>query len=319
MELTFSYKYANLLILLVGLIIILYLLSKHSAKKRVLRFGNFEVLEKVIGRKILGVGIVPIILRTIAFTLIVIAISDPVLIYGQYVANTDFVLAVDTSSSMLTPDYPPNRLEVAKEVAIDWVKELENTKIGIVTFAGKSYVKLQPTSETDIIVEKLKEISLESPAGTAIGEALVTSTALLADSKKNRTVILITDGRNNVGVPVNDSIKTLVSNHIRVIAIGIGSVENITITNATRPEGINENATIAEFPDLDEITLQNIANKTSGLYFKILNKTSFEEAMKAGLEYKKSTIRPVTYLLLLACAVLLIEWALEITKYRALP
>lgn len=316
MELTFSYKYANLLIVLIGLIIILYLLSRKSVKKRVLRFGNFEVLEKVMGRKILGMDIIPIILRIIAFTLIVIAISDPVLIYGEYVANTDFVLAIDTSSSMLTPDYKPNRLEVAKEVSINWVNKLENTNIGIVTFAGKPYVKLQPVSDKEKIINTLKEITLESPAGTAIGDALVTATGLLADSEKNRTIILITDGRNNVGIDVNDSVETLVSNHIRVIAIGIGSRMNAT--NLTKPEGL-ENATVAEFPDLDEESLKYIANQTDGLYFKILNKTSFEEALEAGLEYKEATIKPIVYLLLLTCAVLLIEWAFEITKYRALP
>ena len=316
MKLIFTYEYLNLLLILVGLVIMVFLLSKKFSKKRTMIFGNYETLEKTMGRKIFSVSLVPLILRIIAFTLIIITISDPRLIYGQYVAGTDFVMAIDTSSSMLTPDFQPNRLEAAKEVYMEWLDEIEKTKIGVVTFAGQAYVKTGLTDDPSQLKKIMRDIKLEQPAGTALGDALITSTSLLYSSERNRTIILTTDGIGNMGIGVNESLKTLKENGIRVIVIGIGTKqENITVyDNAT-----DSNTTYARFPELDEDSLKMIANETGGLYFVVSNKTALADALKAGIKYKEAVISPTFYLLLLVCFVLLIEWGLEITKYRPLP
>jgi len=316
MRLIFTYEYLNLLLILIGLVVIVFLLSKKFSKKRTMIFGNYEILEKTMGRKIFSVSIVPLILRIIVFTLIIIAISDPRLVYGQYVANTDFVMALDTSSSMLTPDFTPNRLEAAKDVYLEWLDNIEKTNIGIVTFAGQAYVKTSLTDDPNELKKTMKRVKLEQPAGTAIGDALITSTSLLHSSERNRTIILTTDGISNMGIGVNESLKTLKENGINVIVIGIGTKqENVTVyDNET-----DTNTTYAKFPDLDEDALKMIARETSGMYFVVSNKTALSEALKAGIKYKEAVISPTFYLLLLVCFVLLIEWGLEITKYRPLP
>lgn len=316
MKLIFSYEYMNLLLILIGIVVLLYLLSKKFSKKRILLFGNYETLERTMGRKIFPASIVPIALRIIVFSLIIITMSDPQLVYGQYIANTDFVMAIDTSSSMLTPDFEPNRLEAAKDVYLEWLDEIQKTNIGIVTFSGKAYVKTELIDDQNELKGIMEDLKLETPAGTAIGDALITSTALLHDSKRNRTIILTTDGINNMGVTINESLDTLRENNIKVIAIGIGTrKENITIVD----NRTNSNKTIAKFPDLDEDALKEIAESTGGKYFVVSNKTALSDALKSGIKYKEAVIRPTFYLLLLTCFVLLIEWGLEITKYRPLP
>lgn len=320
MNLTFSYQYSNLLIILIGIVLLFYLFSRRLSKKRVITFGNFEVLEKVTGRKILTPSIIPLILRILALFLIIISISNPKLTYMSSSSDTDYVLAIDTSSSMLTPDLTPNRLEVAKDISSEFIKSLENTKIGIVTFAGKAYTKTGLTDDTTKLELIIDDINVETPAGTAIGDAIITSTSLLAgqEDNKNKTIILITDGRNNVGVPLNQTIETLKSNHIKVYTIGIGG--NISKMNITIPSEMKEkNATVAEFPNLDENTLKYIANQTGGQYFRVTDVQSFRDALKSTIKQKRVTIQPTFYLLLSACIVLLIEWSLEVTKYRILP
>ena len=320
MNLTFSYQYSNLLIILIGIVLLFYLFSRRLSKKRVITFGNFEVLEKVTGRKILTPSIIPLILRILALFLIIISISNPKLTYMSSSSDTDYVLAIDTSSSMLTPDLTPNRLEVAKDISSEFIKSLENTKIGIVTFAGKAYTKTGLTDDTTKLELIIDDINVETPAGTAIGDAIITSTSLLAgqEDNKNKTIILITDGRNNVGVPLNQTIETLKSNHIKVYTIGIGG--NISKMNITMPSEMKEkNATVAEFPNLDENTLKYIANQTGGQYFRVTDVQSFRDALKSTIKQKRVTIQPTFYLLLSACIVLLIEWSLEVTKYRILP
>ena len=316
MRLIFTYEYLNLLIILVGLVIILFLLSRKFTKKRTMIFGNYETLERSMGKKIFSVSIVPLILRIIVFVLIIITISDPRLVYGQYVANTHFVMAIDTSSSMLTPDFTPNRLEAAKEVYLEWLDSIEKTKIGIVTFAGQAYVKTSITEDSNELKKIMKSIKMEQPAGTAIGDALITSTSLLYSSERNRTIILTTDGISNMGTNINESLKTLKENGISVIIIGIGTKqENVTVYDGIA----NESRTYARFPDLDEDVMKTIAEETGGMYLVATNKTALKDAMRAGIKYKEAVIDPTFYILLLACFVLLIEWGLEITKYKPLP
>ena len=209
MDIVYSYKYINFLVLLLGLVIIIYFISKRFAKQRLLKFGNFEVLEKVTEKGIIPGDIIPLIFRILMVILIVMALSEVELTQEVYLAKTDFVLAIDTSSSMLTPDYKPNRLELAKKTVIEWLSKLKNTRVGVVTFAGRSYLKTEPTSNLEKVREIIEKITSEKPAGTAIGEALITSSSLLQGSERNKTVILITDGRNNIGVSINESLKSL--------------------------------------------------------------------------------------------------------------
>ncbi len=317
MEVTFSYKYMNLLILLIGLVIILYFISKRFTRERMLKFGNFEVLEKISQPGKIPIDFLSLLMRILTISLIVIAISNVEIAREEFISNTDFVLAVDTSSSMLTPDYEPNRLELAKNSAIDWIRRLKDTRVGVVTFSGRSYTKIEPTTDLERVENIIRGISLEHPAGTAIGESLITASSLLHGSDRNKTIILITDGRNNIGVDINESLKLLKEEGIRIIAIGIGSKKKGSIR--VPAELVGKNATASEFPELDEETLLYIANETNGEYFYIEDPESFRRAFESGVKLRRVTKNINDYLLLAACAILMIEWAFDITKYRVLP
>lgn len=319
MDWEINYRYINLLILLIGLVILIYFLSKRFAIKRVITFGNFEVLEKAMGGKpVIQIGLITLFLRILALTCIVIAISDIKMVREEYVSTTDFILAIDTSSSMLTPDYEPNRLELAKKSSIEWLRKLKNTRVGVVTFAGKSYMKIEPTTDLERVENIISRLSFERPAGTAIGEALITSSALLKEeSGRNKTIILITDGRNNIGVNITESLKPLKSTNISIYAIGIGGKGEKPIT--VPPELMGKNATETGFPELDEETLKFLVNETNGKYFYIDDPESFKEALESGVEYQKVTKSLTFYVLLAVCVILLIEWAIDVTKYRPLP
>jgi len=218
---------------------------------------------------------------------------------------------------MLTPDYEPNRLELAKNSAIDWIRRLKDTRVGVVTFSGRSYTKIEPTTDLERVENIIRGISLEHPAGTAIGESLITASSLLHGSDRNKTIILITDGRNNIGVDINESLKLLKEEGIRIIAIGIGSKKKGSIR--VPAELVGKNATASEFPELDEETLLYIANETNGEYFYIEDPESFRRAFESGVKLRRVTKNINDYLLLAACAILMIEWAFDITKYRVLP
>jgi len=316
-QIEISFRYINLLILLLGLVIILYILSKKYARKRILKFGNFEVLEKVAGKKLFPRDLIPLFLRILAIVLIILVISDLVLVREEYVARTDFILAIDTSASMLTSDYEPNRIEFVKRTAIDFISKLKNTKVGVITFSGKAHARLKPTSDMHEVERTLRKIQFESPAGTAIGDAIVVSESLFDESERNRSIILVTDGRNNIGRNITEALKALNESNTRIYPIGIGSKVEEEITIPSGLEGLN--ATPAKFPNLDEDMLGLLANKTDGKYFIIDDEDSFKSAFETGLDFKEVSTEPTLYLMLILCIILLIDWGLEITKFRALP
>ncbi|MBN2251842.1 MAG: VWA domain-containing protein [Candidatus Altiarchaeota archaeon] len=295
----------------------IYFISKRFTRQRTLRFANYEILEKVYTPTRMHVAFIPMILRILAISLIILALSDIELTGEGYVANTDFVLAIDTSSSMLTPDYEPDRLTLAKKSSMDWIRKLEETRIGVVTFAGGSYTRIKPTNDLEAVEKTIERMSLDKPAGTAIGEALITASSLLHGSERNKTIILITDGRNNIGVNITEALRSLKNDDIRVIAIGIGSREGEDIT--VPPELAGQNVTAAEFPGLDEESMRHISNETGGKYFYINDEDSFKMAFESGVETRNVTKEVKNYFLIAACIILLMEWAFEITKYRPIP
>lgn len=316
-DLSGIYEYINLLVLLLGIVIILYLVSKRFARKRVLRFGNFEILERVTGKKVVPPEIIPLILRILAMFLIVLVISGVYITKEKYVSKTDFVIALDISGSMLTKDYEPDRLEFVKETCIGILGKLKNTRVGLITFSGKAYIKLRPTSDMEMVIREIRNIKSGKSPGTAIGDALIVSHSLFEENNRNKSIILITDGINNMGTNITEAIESINSSEIRIYAIGIGTRENRSVSIPPELKGLN--ATIAKFPNLDIKTLVDLANKTNGEYFIIDNKESLKRAFESGLEYKETKTKQDLFILLALAVILLIEWGFEVTKYRSLP
>ncbi|OYT27170.1 MAG: hypothetical protein B6U97_02180 [Candidatus Altiarchaeales archaeon ex4484_96] len=320
-QIVYSDKYINLMVLLLGLVLVLYFLSRLSARKRVLTFGNFETLEKVLGKKMLPWSFFILLLRILAIIVVVLILSDVEVIQDGYIAKSDFVLAIDTSASMMTPDYEPTRLGLVKEALIDWIGKVEGTKIGLVTFSGRAYVKTKPTFDMEELAEQINNLHWEEPAGTAIGDAIVSSASILngADisSRRNNTIILVTDGRNNAGVNISAALDSINESQIKILAIGVGSKTGIE--SEVPPELRALNATASEFPNLDTVMLKRIANETKGDYEIIDDEDSIKHAFETALEYRKVTKSLDKEMLLVLAVLLLADWAFEITKYRPIP
>ncbi len=317
MEISFTLEHTNILIILIGMVIILYLLSKKFSKKRALRFGNFETLQKVAGKKLLSYSIIPIIIRIFALILIILSLSNPIITITTPSSDIDYVLAIDTSSSMLTPDITPNRLEATRITALDFVKENYASNIGIITFSGEAHIETKLTKDTAKLTEIIKELNIDNTGGTAIGEAIITSLSLLSETENNRTIILITDGRNNKGLEINKTYPSIEEKKIKIISIGLGNKINESIQMPKELEGLN--ATVAKFPSINEEALMELANKTEGTYYKITSLAEFKDAMKKSTHQKDLIISIQFYLLILACITLLFGWSLELTKYRVIP
>ena len=237
---------------------------------------------------------VPFALRCGALALIVVAIARPQ--SAKHYTNTttegiDIVLAVDVSTSMLAKDFTPDRLSVAKEVASEFISDRTGDRIGLVVFAGESYTQSPLTTDQSSLQTLLGRISsgvIED--GTAIGNGLATSINRLRESEaKSKVVILLTDGVNNRGeISPLTAAKIAKEMGIKVYTIGIG--RRGTAPYPVFDERGREVDVVNMKVEIDEKILRNIAEQTSGEYFRATDKQTLEAVYERINQLEKSKV-----------------------------
>lgn len=316
MKLIFTDQYANILLLLNGLAILLYIAAKKKNQQRAMTFGNYETLQKVAGNNFLKTSNIIFITRILALTFLIIGISSPVIVSEVTKADSDYVIAIDSSSSMLSGDLKPNRFEASKRISKQFISNFgNNTKVGLVSFSGKTTKEQEMASNMNTVKQSIDNIMIGSTAGTAIGDALSMSVSMLAGNSRPKTVVLITDGRNNVGSSVDEAVTMGVSQNVTINTIGIGE-RNQSLSDFETVDG--ENASRAIYPNLNTTQLSAISNRTGGKFVTASNETELRNAL-INLEKSESERDISQIFILLAAAILLLEWLLGSTKYNVIP
>ena len=264
----------------------------------------------------------PALLRTAALCLIVVCIARPRSSSQTEKVDTegiDIILAMDVSTSMLARDFNPDRINAAKDIAIEFISQRPTDRMGIVVFAGESYTQCPLTTDRSTLINLMKEIQtglIED--GTAIGNGLATSVARIAESDaKSRVIILLTDGVNNSGEIAPDTAAEIAYTYgVRVYTIGVGA-NGMAPYPVMTPWGMEmQNVQV----EIDEDLLKRIAQTTGGRYFRATDNTKLAEiyAEINQMEKARTTIDsfPVYKKLylkyaLLALALLLLEFVLR--------
>ena len=272
------------------------------------------------------------VLRILSLALIVMALARPQTMDVSTRTKTnkgiDIVMAIDISSSMLAQDLKPNRLTALKRVAASFVDDRMSDRIGLVIYAGESYTKTPITSDRAIVKNALGEIQFEGliEDGTAIGMGLATSVNRLKDSRaKSKVIILLTDGVNNSGfIDPKIASELAVEYEIKTYTIGLGSNGTARAPIGLLPNGkFQYGMTKVE---IDEELLKTIAEKTGGLYFRATDNKKLEEIYEEINKLEKTEIEEFKYynydekfrpLILLALALLFIEWLMRNTLFRS--
>ncbi|MGD8281383.1 MAG: VWA domain-containing protein [Gemmatimonadota bacterium] len=214
---------------------------------------------------------IPGILRGLALCALVVAAARPqtgLTSESVLTEGIDIVLALDISSSMLAEDLEPNRLEAAKSVAADFVAGRRNDRIGLVAFAGQAFTQVPLTLDYSVVTTLVGELDPSMiEDGTAVGMGLATAVKRLeASDAASKVVILLTDGRNNRGEigPVTAA-RAAQALGVRVYTIGAGSrgTARVPVNDPLRGRVY---ATMRV--DIDEQTLQEVADVTGGQYFR---------------------------------------------------
>lgn len=315
MELVFSYEYAPLLGLVLGLMFGITIYSRKMQKARAMRFGNYETLEKVAGGNFLRSGNLLTFVKLAAITSLIVGVSGPQLVQESSVADANYVIAIDSSSSMFTTDIEPTRFEAAKQISQGLIDEMTNeTRVGLVSYSGSVDIVSEVSSDLEGIDLSIKNMSIGEEAGTGIGDAVVSSSTLIQNSSAPRKVVLITDGENNVGSSVNESIRFANTHNVSVYTIGLG-------TDQTGDQyGVIEgnNATRADFANLNEEELQRLSNSTGGESIFVTNNTEVEPGF-VGIFEKEVSTDFSTFFIFLGAVLLIVEWVLKSTDFEVIP
>ncbi|MBL4593660.1 MAG: VWA domain-containing protein [Flavobacteriales bacterium] len=240
-----------------------------------------------------------IVLRSIAIAALITALARPQTSLSWQDVTTegiDIIIALDISSSMLSKDFKPNRLEASKEVAMDFISERPYDRIGLVIYAGESFTQCPLTTDHDILLNLFS--SLENGIiedGTAIGMGLATAVNRLKDSEtKSKIVILLTDGSSNRGsIPPSTAAEIAREFGIRVYTIGVGTngMAKTPVAIDYRGDYVYEMREVV----IDEKTLIEIAEIADGKYFRATNKNSLEDVYHEIDKLEKSKIEVTEY------------------------
>ena len=259
------------LILLIPLFFIAYAMMSHFIKNRLKKLGDRELVSGLMPSVSSSKGWVRITLFSLAFFFFAIGLSRPQIgakLKERKIKGVEIMIALDVSNSMLAEDFSPNRLERAKLAISSLVEKLRDDRIGLVVFAGTSFVQLPVTTDYASAKMFLNSINTESVPvqGTALGEAMMTCIrSFSAQSERSRAVIIITDGENHEDDPVAVA-KQAAEIGIKVYTIGVGSPEGKPIPyNGELLKDKDGNIVVSK---LDEKTLRDIASAGNGAYVR---------------------------------------------------
>ncbi|MDQ1670421.1 MAG: Ca-activated chloride channel [Actinomycetota bacterium] len=264
------------LLVAVALLIVLYVAAQRRRRRYAVRFAALPLLERVAPR---GPGWrrhAPAVAFLLMAMALVTGFARPEAEVRVPREEATIVVALDVSTSMRAQDVSPNRFEVAREAARAFVDLLpEQFNIGIVAFAQTVKVAVPPTTDRVLIDQALDDLTLAG--GTAIGDAITSSVKSIRPvtegdaSRRGKKlpparVVLLSDGGNSAGSPIEAGIATAVGAAIPVSTIAYGTPEGVVPLQGR----------ILRVP-VDEEALAQIATETGGVAYKAASKDELKE------------------------------------------
>ncbi|MDY6822993.1 MAG: VWA domain-containing protein [Thermodesulfobacteriota bacterium] len=278
----------------------------------------------------------PAVLGYAALILLIAALARPQ--WGTRKVETltrgvNIVLAVDVSKSMAAIDFEAkgevvNRLEAVKSVVSDFIANRTGDRIGMVVFGTHAFTQVPLTRDYDTIAYVLERLEIGAAGdSTAIGDAIGIALKRLQDiDSKSNVMILLTDGESNAGELSPDEATAMAEKRgVKIYTIGVGG-------DGRAPFLVNHplfgQQYVYQQVSMDEVTLQRIADRTGGVYFKAENTDALRRVYKTIDRMEKTEVPVEQYtdyrelyppLVMLALILVILQTAAENTRYLEVP
>lgn len=334
LSLQFQYKEFVWLFLAIPVLLLLFFLLLRWKRKASRRIGDEQLVRLLTSNYSSRLFTLKFILLLLAFAAGVAAVMNlrkPGGEEGGSRKGIDVVVALDVSKSMLANDFPPNRLERAKQLIGKLMNAMPDDRIGLVVFAGRAYLQMPLTTDHGAAALYVSSAGPDAVPfqGTVISEALRQSAnAFSAAERRFKTVVLISDGEDHDAEAVQTA-KELAAQGMMINTIGIGSAEGAYIPDPATGENKKDETGNAVISKLNEEELQQIAAGTNGIYIHLQDS---DEAVRqllqqfSGIEQKAfgdvSLMNFQTYYWWFAALMfilLLAEYFIPETKKRVQP
>ena len=289
--------YLFLLILLP--LLLLWYFKQGQNHEATVRFSNLDLFPGHVMQDGRMKNLIFIVSRILIMMFIIMALARPRFVDTVQATKTDIIdilLVIDQSSSMLAQDFKPNRLEAAKDVAKTFIKDREGDRLGIIVFAGESYIQCPLTRDIKVLLEFTDQIKIidREHDGTAIGMAIANAINRLRESEaKSKTIILLSDGSNNQGEldPVTAAdLAAKFDIKIYTVAAGMRGWAPYPVTDAWGRQVIQKVQV-----DVDEESLQEIAQITNGRFFRATDNASLKEVYREIDALERTEIEVTEY------------------------
>lgn len=257
MEISFAFPQIFLIgFILFPAIIILFFVHYFSQKKNIFIFTEAQLIDKITLSKI---GFKKFFLYFLDFLIIIVlflALGRPQYPISLPVSGYAVGIIIDISGSMMATDFFPSRIAVAKDAAKVFINKLKgNFEACLVTFNNNVFVNQSLTSSREDLLLALAQVDANY-GGTAIGDAIMTTLAVLEGSNMpHKVIVLLTDGENNYGIDPIIAAQRAKDKKIPIYCIGMGTSTGTYIPGIPYPVRI------------DEGTLREIARLTGGEYY----------------------------------------------------
>ena len=295
-NITFAYQWVLYFLSVIPLMIAWYI-YKGRRNQASITYSSFTIIDIVPTTWRERLRYIPTALRLIALAALIVALARPQdFSSGQNVSaeGIDIAIVLDISGSMLAEDFKPNRLDAAKNLTDQFIKERVSDRIGLVIFAREAFTQCPLTIDYAVLRNLLSDIkSGMVPDGTAIGNAIANGVNRLKDSDaESKVMILLTDGVNNAGevdpLSASEISRTF---GIRIYSIGVGTRGEAPYPVRT-PFGIRYQMMPVE---IDEPLMKKISETTGGQYFRATNNKALQEIYKTIDKMEKTKIEITSY------------------------
>lgn len=313
----FQWPLALLSLAVPALLFAAYWLNLRRRRKNAVRYSNVALLRSVVPRRSKWRRHAPIALLLTGVGVLAVAAARPQATRSVPYARTSIILALDVSRSMCSNDVSPNRLTVAQAAAKSFVEQQPGgSRMGLVVFSGFAQLAVAPTTDRKALVaaidglttgfgtaigaamlKGIDAIAEINPQVAPVGEVKpgqpTTEAIARAGDFVPDVVVLLTDGANTRGVPPLDAVPYAVERKVRVYTIGFGSTSpgSMVCTAAQLGSaslggpgggfggggGGGGGGGPGRFLRADEPTLQEVAKRTGGEYYKAQDAAQLRE------------------------------------------
>ena len=281
------------LLWIIPVMVIFYLYAFRKRDRLLALFCGKELVGELVPDFKKGRSRVKAFLALLAMTFGIVALTQPQ--WGFHWeeikrVGVDIIVAIDVSESMLAEDVKPSRLKRAKREVFDLIEMLEGDRIGLIVFAGTSFVQCPLTLDYGACKMFLDYIDTDliPVPGTALADAIRTATASFSKrERKSKALILITDGEDHEGEPI-EAAKEAKQEGIKIFPIGVGRKEGVPIPLRGGSGGFKKDRQgDMVITHLDETTLQKIALETGGSYVSsVTGDMDLDKIYKEGIKQR---------------------------------